>query len=76
MSDADLLHAKIVEEANELIAATDALETVNEAADVIYFTLVKLRQSGVSLQDVERELKRRTLRITRRAGDAKREVSR
>jgi phosphoribosyl-ATP pyrophosphohydrolase len=76
LSDADLLHAKIVEEANELIAATDALETVNEAADVIYFTLVKLRQSGVSLQDVERELKRRTLRITRRAGDAKREVSR
>jgi phosphoribosyl-ATP pyrophosphohydrolase len=75
LDDMSLLNAKIIEEAHELIATTNPRETVNEAADVLYFTLVKLRQAGVSLKDVERELFRRTLRVTRRAGDAKKEFA-
>jgi phosphoribosyl-ATP pyrophosphohydrolase/phosphoribosyl-AMP cyclohydrolase/histidinol dehydrogenase len=42
-----------------------------EAADVIYFTLVAMARAGVSLEEVEAELDRRALRVTRRKGDAK-----
>ena len=44
---------------------------VGEAADLLYFTLVALRASGCSLEDVERELDRRAKTITRRPGDAR-----
>ncbi|MEM7678029.1 MAG: phosphoribosyl-ATP diphosphatase, partial [Myxococcota bacterium] len=48
-SEAGLLEAKIREEADELARAASTDEVAHEAADVIYFTLVKLAQAGVSL---------------------------
>jgi len=66
-----LLEAKIREEAGELAAARTPSEVAFEAADVFYFTLVALARAGVPLEEVEAELERRTLRVTRRRGDAK-----
>lgn len=70
-ADPALLRAKLIEEAAELADAPGAAETVQEAADLLYFTLATLAARGVGFADVEAELARRTLRITRRAGDAK-----
>ena len=67
----DLLRAKLVEEANELAAADTPEEVVHEAADLLYFTLVAVARSGVALADVEAELDRRALKVTRRGGEAK-----
>lgn len=69
--DADLLRAKLVEEAGELAAATGATEVAAEAADLLYFALVAVTRGGASLADVAAELDRRALRVTRRPGDAK-----
>jgi len=66
-----LLEAKIREEAGELAGAGSPAEVAFEAADVIYFTLVAMARAGVSLEEVEAELDRRALRVTRRKGDAK-----
>jgi len=66
-----LLDAKIEEEARELLEASDAKEAASEAADLIYFALVKIIKSGSSLAQVEAELDSRELKITRRKGDAK-----
>jgi phosphoribosyl-ATP pyrophosphohydrolase len=71
LRDSDLLGAKIREEADELARATDPLDVRHEAADVLYFLLTKLAASEVSWADVERELDRRSLKVTRRPGDAK-----
>jgi len=70
-SDPDLLSSKIVEEAVELCEATTREQTIAEAADVLYFTLARLARDGVSLSEIEAELDRRALRISRRGGDAK-----
>jgi phosphoribosyl-ATP pyrophosphohydrolase/phosphoribosyl-AMP cyclohydrolase/histidinol dehydrogenase len=70
-NDAGLLRAKLMEEAAELSDARDASAITHEAADVLYFAMTKLAASGVSLAGVARELERRTLRVTRRAGEAK-----
>ena len=70
-SDSALLHAKIAEEAHELIDAKDPAHITAEAADVIYFTLAKCVANGVSLADIDRELDRRSLKVSRRPGDAK-----
>ncbi len=70
-----LLDRKLVEEARELVAATDADAGTWEAADVLYFALVKMATLGVSLEQVERELRRRSLSLVRRGGDAKPEGS-
>ena len=69
--DAELLGAKIREEAGELVAAESLSEVTHEAADVIYFTLVRAQSKGVSLADIEAELHRRSKRVRRRKGDAK-----
>jgi phosphoribosyl-ATP pyrophosphohydrolase/phosphoribosyl-AMP cyclohydrolase len=66
-----LLASKLPEEAHELIAARSTQEVTHEAADVMYFTLVKMLASGVSIADVERELDRRARKVVRRGGDAK-----
>lgn len=66
-----LLQAKLVEEAAELADARGDAATIHEAADLIYFTLATLATRGVALADVESELARRSLRVTRRPGDAK-----
>lgn len=71
LADPPLLRSKLAEEARELADAETAPEAIHEAADVLYFTMVAMRRAGISLADVARELDRRALRISRRAGDAK-----
>lgn len=69
--DPDLLASKLREEARELGEASDRPDIVHEAADVIFFTLVRLAAEGVPLADVEGELTRRSRKVTRRRGDGK-----
>ena len=69
-----LLGSKLVEEARELAEAKGRAELVHEAADVLYFTMARLAQNGLALGDVEAELDRRALAVTRRRGDAKPEA--
>lgn len=71
LGDPSLLKAKLLEEAEELIDASSPETAAHEAADVAYFALVAARARGASLEDIERELDRRGLRITRRPGNAK-----
>lgn len=66
-----LLDAKLREECEELIEASDPAHVTAEAADVFYFLAVKLRQRGVSLADLDAELNRRAAKVSRRGGDAK-----
>jgi len=70
-ADPDLLRAKLTEEASELAAATGVREVIHEAADVLYFTLIAMHRSGVTLADVGAELDRRALAVSRRPGNAK-----
>ncbi|MEO1277698.1 MAG: phosphoribosyl-ATP diphosphatase [Planctomycetota bacterium] len=69
--DAALLDSKLREEAGELCEAATPEEAAWEAADVIYFALAAARRHGVGLADIERELERRSLRVSRRGGEAK-----
>lgn len=71
LQDSTLLRAKLIEEAGELADAKTAEAAAWEAADLIYFTLVTMAKHDVSLSAVEEELKRRSLRLTRRPGNAK-----
>jgi phosphoribosyl-ATP pyrophosphohydrolase len=71
LADPALLGSKLREEARELSEAQGRDEVVHEAADVLYFTLARLAQAGVPLAEVERELERRSRKVTRRRGDAK-----
>lgn len=66
-----LLGAKLVEEAGELAEAAKPADVAWEAADVLYFTACAMARAGVSLEQVEAELDRRALKLTRRQGDAK-----
>ncbi len=70
-SDEALLASKLREEAQELAQSKTKDEAVAEAADVMYFALVKTISMGGSLSDIEAELERRSLRVTRRGGNAK-----
>jgi phosphoribosylformimino-5-aminoimidazole carboxamide ribotide isomerase len=71
LADPALLRAKLIEEAGELADANDSSSVVHEAADLLYFTSVALARAGIPLAQVEAELARRSLRVTRRGGDAK-----
>ncbi|MGM0574587.1 MAG: phosphoribosyl-ATP diphosphatase [Myxococcota bacterium] len=71
LNDPDLLKAKLMEEAEELADARRPAEVTWEAADVIYFALVAMARDGVHLRQVEAELERRALKVTRRPGHAK-----
>ncbi|HNM46267.1 phosphoribosyl-ATP diphosphatase [Candidatus Sumerlaeota bacterium] len=71
LNDAELLKAKLTEEAGELASATAKDDVAWEAADVIYFTAVAMARAGVTLADVERHLDLRARKLTRRKGDAK-----
>ena len=73
LNDGDLLGAKLREEADELAGAISREDVIGEAADVLYFTLVKAAAAGVGIADIERELDRRSLRVNRRAMQAKQE---
>jgi phosphoribosyl-ATP pyrophosphohydrolase len=66
LEDSDLLGAKLREEADELATATSREDVIAEAADVLYFTLVKAAALGVGIEDIETELDRRALRLRRR----------
>ncbi|RDA88909.1 hypothetical protein CP532_5435 [Ophiocordyceps camponoti-leonardi (nom. inval.)] len=70
-SDEKLLRAKIMEEAEELCDAKSPQDVAFEAADLIYFALTKAIGSGASLADIEANLDAKSLKVTRRTGDAK-----
>ncbi|KAL6947380.1 trifunctional histidinol dehydrogenase [Hanseniaspora vineae] len=70
-SDSKLLSAKIREEADELVEAETKDEISWEFADLLYFSVCKLVQNGVSLKDVEANLKLKNLKTIKRKGDAK-----
>lgn len=69
--DPSLLQAKIMEEADELCAATTPEEVAFEAADLLYFALTRCVAAGVGLSDIERALDKKAKKVTRRKGDAK-----
>jgi phosphoribosyl-ATP pyrophosphohydrolase/phosphoribosyl-AMP cyclohydrolase/histidinol dehydrogenase len=70
LDEPGLLGAKLREEAAELAEAAPE-QVAHEAADLIYFAAVAMSRAGVTLEQVERELDLRSLRVTRRSGDAK-----
>jgi phosphoribosyl-ATP pyrophosphohydrolase/phosphoribosyl-AMP cyclohydrolase/histidinol dehydrogenase len=70
-NDPELLKAKLMEEAGELCDAKTKEEVAFEAADLIYFALTKCVASGVSLDDVEKNLDAKSLKVKRRPGNAK-----
>ena len=70
-ADPVLLASKLREETDELIAASGSEHTVREAADLMFFVLVRAVQAGGSLAEIEAELDLRSRRVTRRAGDSK-----
>lgn len=70
-SDGALLASKLLEEARELSEAGSRDHTIAEAADVLFFTLARLARDGIALSEVEAELDRRALKVSRRGGDAK-----
>ncbi|MCA9671985.1 MAG: phosphoribosyl-ATP diphosphatase [Myxococcales bacterium] len=71
LDDPELLASKLAEEARELSEARGGADVAHETADVMYFALVTMKQRGVDLAEVARELDRRALRVQRRPGDAK-----
>ncbi|HEU5113991.1 MAG TPA: phosphoribosyl-ATP diphosphatase [Acidimicrobiia bacterium] len=66
LADPKLLAAKLTEEASELARAETTAEVIHEAADLLYFLLVRATAAGVELEDVALELDRRERRTTRR----------
>lgn len=70
-NDSQLLRAKILEEATELCDATTKEHIAFEAADLFYFALTKCIAADVSLEDVERNLDAKSIKVKRRRGDAK-----
>jgi phosphoribosyl-ATP pyrophosphohydrolase len=66
LAEPSLLAAKLCEEARELAGAGTREEVIWEAADLLYFAMVKLAASGVPLAEVERHLDRRARKVSRR----------
>ncbi|CAO1605475.1 trifunctional histidinol dehydrogenase [Xanthoria calcicola] len=69
--DPKLLQAKIMEEASELCEASSKEDIAAEAADLLYFALAKCIAADVDLAAVERNLDLKSMKTTRRKGDAK-----
>ncbi len=65
-ADPSLLAAKLTEEVTELVDARSRDDVVHEAADVLFFALARLAAEGIDLDDVERHLDLRALKVTRR----------
>ena len=60
LNDKKMNVAKVNEEVKELIAAIQKKNNqVHEAADVLYHLLVLLEGSGIKIEDVMKELKKR-----------------
>lgn len=66
VNDPAMLRTKLLEEAEELSEARASDEIAWEAADVLYFSLVKMLGNGVGLDAVYHELARRMNRVVRR----------
>ncbi len=66
VNDPEMLRTKLLEEAQELSAAQTVDDITWEAADVLYFSLVKMLGQGVKLEQVYEELARRMNRVVRR----------
>lgn len=60
-----------MEEAQELSEAQEPDHVAAEAADVLYFAMVRCVAAGVTLEDIERHLDARALKLARRPGNAK-----
>ncbi len=73
--DPALLGSKLSEEARELCEAQGAERAAEEAADLLYFAAVKLAREGSSLAEAAKVLDRRALRLSRRPGDAKKNIT-
>ena len=71
LAQPDLLAAKLGEEAAELARAESREEVTEEAADLLYFLLVKLAAAGTGLDELTAELDRRELKVSRRPMMAK-----
>lgn len=69
--DPDLLQKKLLEEVQELVEATDPDHVAAEAADVMYFMMTRCVAAGVGIRDIERHLDKRSLKVSRRPGNAK-----
>ncbi|CAN3501622.1 hypothetical protein DICA1_D13080 [Diutina catenulata] len=72
--DSSLLVAKLKEELDELVDAGSQgvkNEVAWEAADLIYFVMTWCTKHGVKLADIERNLDIKSMKVTRRKGDAK-----
>lgn len=69
--DPGLLQKKLLEEVQELVEAKDHDHIAEEAADVMYFMMVRCAAAGVTLSEVEKQLDERSLKISRRPGNAK-----
>jgi phosphoribosyl-ATP pyrophosphohydrolase/phosphoribosyl-AMP cyclohydrolase/histidinol dehydrogenase len=70
-NDSKMLNAKIMEEATEACEATTKEHFASEAGDVLYFILTKATALGVTLEDIERDLDRKSVKVKRRKGDSK-----
>uniref|UniRef100_A0AAV1UKT1 Phosphoribosyl-AMP cyclohydrolase domain-containing protein n=1 Tax=Peronospora matthiolae TaxID=2874970 RepID=A0AAV1UKT1_9STRA len=69
--DTELLRSKLVEEAQELAEAESVSDVAGEAADVMYFAMVRCVAAGCKLSDVEKMLDQRALKVKRRPGNSK-----
>ena len=69
--DPKLLEAKIMEEASELCEAESKEDVAAEAADLFYFSMARCAAMGVSLGDIEKNLDLKSIKTSRRQGDAK-----
>mmetsp|Transcript_56289 Transcript_56289/g.155329 ORF Transcript_56289/g.155329 Transcript_56289/m.155329 type:complete len:401 (+) Transcript_56289:687-1889(+) len=69
--DPDLLRNKILEEGQELVEATEPDHVAAEAADLLYFALVRCAAAGVAVADIEKHLDHRATKLKRRPGNAK-----
>ena len=70
-NDPSLLEAKIMEEASELCEARSKADIAAEAADLFYFAMARCTVAGVTVEDIERNLDQKSLKTSRRAGNAK-----
>jgi len=68
-----LLRNKLLEEAQELAEATEKDHVAAEAADLLYFAMVRVVAAGATLADIEAHLDYRSLKVQRRPGNAKKE---
>ena len=59
LNDRFMITSKVLEEAEELVCATEYDDIVHESADLVYFTLMLLQKQKVNVDDVESELIKR-----------------